>query len=286
MKPSYFFLIILAIFFFCCSDTDNVDSELGDETPIAESFSFSDGFEGVDGDFDALFPDDNSRWTKVQLVDSTSGENRINLTNEQAFEGDYSLSILSVGSDDILSKNDLEKGGLSLAEGQTVTIGAHFYLESEANIENLLLLDVECCSCWDPSVPDNQCPGIRLMLSNGDVGDYLFIERGKIGLETLEQGEVVFPRNEWVEVRWIMQLSSNENGTNQLFINGTLAIDEIGGNMPNERVFKDIFAAENIDFELQTPVIYERLQIGATANPTEHEIQLYVDDFLVEVSLD
>lgn len=286
MKPSYLSLICVGMFFLSCSDTDTVDDEPDVETPNAENFSFSEDFEGVGTDFDALFPNDNSRWTGVQLVNPMNGENRINLTNETVFEGDYALSIFSAGSDDILSKSDLEKGGLTLAEGQTVIIGAQFYLESEANIENLLLLDVECCSCWDPSVPDNQCPGIRLMLSNVDGSDYLSIERGKIGLETLEQDNVVFPRNEWVEVRWVTQLSSSENGTNQLFINGTSVIDESGTNMPNENIFRDIFAAENIEFELQTPVVYERLQIGATANPTEHNIQLYIDDFLIEVNSD
>jgi len=218
------------------------------------------------------------------MVNPANKENKIGLTNTIASEGNYSLSLLSVGSDETLSKIDIEKGGLVVSEGQTVDISAKFFIESDANLQNLLLIDLECCDCWDPNVPENKCPGIRLMLSGGN--DYLSIERGKIGLETLEQDLVRFPRNEWVNVRWVMNLSSGKEGMNQLYLNDQLVIDETESNFPNEEIFKATFAAEGINFDLQKPVSYERVQIGATANPTTEEIQIYVDDFSLHVTND
>lgn len=267
-----------------CSETDAREDEMVLEAPLPQSFIFSDGFEGVEGEFNALFPEDNSRWSNIQMVNPMAKENIIGLTNEQASEGQYSLSIFSVSSDETLSKIDIEKSGLVIAEDQTLSIAAGFYIGSDENLEGLLLLDVECCECWDPNVPENQCPGVRLMMSEGN--DYLSIERGKIGLETLEQDQISFPRNEWVTIRWVMKLSPNTEGINQLYINEQLVIDETGDNMPNSDIFEQIFAAEGVTFKLQTPVFYERVQIGATANPTPSDIPIYVDDFSLQITND
>jgi len=284
LKINSLIVIGLCIFFCSCSETDNVEEPNEIESPILQSFSFSDGFEGVGENFNALFVPDSSRWSRLQMVNPANQENKIGLTNTIASEGNYSLSLLSVGSDETLSKVDIEKGGLVVSEGQTVDISAKFFIESDANLENLLLIDLECCDCWDPNVPENKCPGVRLMLSGGN--DYLSIERGKIGLETLKQDLVRFPRNEWVKVRWVMNLSSSKEGMNQLYLNDRLVIDETESNFPNEEIFKATFAAEGINFNLQKPVSYERVQIGATANPTTEEIQIYVDDFSLQVTND
>jgi len=89
---------------------------------------------------------------------------------------------LAKASDNTLSKADIEKGGFAAPVGSTVRITAKIYIATEEPLVNVLLLDLECCSCWDPDVPDNQCPGIRLMLKEDD---YLAIERGKILGSTL-----------------------------------------------------------------------------------------------------
>lgn len=282
----FFCWIVLSVnlLFISCSETSTIEDEMVTETPIPQSFSFYDGFEGVAGDFNALFPQNGSRWSNVQWVNPADKENSIGLTNEIATEGQYALSLFSVASDETLSKIDLEKGGLTIVEGQTVAITADFYIASDENLEGLVLLDLECCECWDPNVPDNQCPGVRLMLSGGN--DFLSIERGKIGLETLVQNQVALPRNEWAEVRWVMNLSPNTNGSNELYINGQLVIDEADSNMPNAGIFEQVFEEEGINFELQTPVRYERVQVGATANPTTTDVQIYVDDFSLQVMND
>lgn len=53
--------------------------------------------------------------------------------------------------------------------------------------------------------------------------------------------------------------------------------------MPNAQTFRDIFAREGINFTLQEPTFYERLQIGATVNPSAENIELFVDDFSIVI---
>lgn len=178
-------------------------------------------------------------------------------------------------------KANVEKGGFNAPVGATVRIEANFYLATTANVENLLLLDLECCTCWAPTVPDNQCPGVRLMMKDND---YLSIERGKILATTIEQTVAAFPRNEWVNVVWESTPSSrNNDGFNTLFVNGREVIAQSGRNMPDAQLFAAEFAQAGIDFSLQEPLFYERFQIGVTANPTGSDVALFVDDVRLEV---
>lgn len=274
------FAIIAFIFMGCDKDENNPEEHL------EESFLFEDGFETQNNLLDELFPSNGNRWSTIQQTDPTNTTNEISISNTEFNEGQNSLRVLAYQSDSDLSKVDIEKNGLNIISGNKVTIKADFYIVGTESIENLLLLDLECCSCWDPTVGDNygsenQCPGVRLMMSGGN--DYLSIERGKISGTTMQQTDFAFPRNQWVTVQWEMTMSDNENGLNRLIINGNEVINETGMNMPNAQVFTDVFLNQGIDFTLQEPTFYERVQIGATANPTAGNIELFVDDFSIKV---
>ncbi len=277
MKNMLFILLIIALI--SCS-TDAEDPRQMNEDTV--NFEFSDGFETSSDNFFSLFPNDGSRWTGTQLVNPSGSVNTLELSTARASEGGQSLRIDVKQSNAILSKADIEKSGFRAAENSRVVIEADFYIDSDVNLENLLLIDLECCSCWDPSVPDNQCPGIRLAMTGGN--DYLSIERGKIAGTTIGQAAFQFPRNEWVNIRWQMQLSNENDGSNQLFINDQQVISENGMNLPNAEIFKSIFAEEGIDFQLQEPVYYERIQLGATANPDAGDLILYVDNFTISIN--
>ena len=247
-------------------------------TPI---FLFEDGFETPNNTIDELFISNGNRWTTIQRVNPSNATNEMSISNTEFTEGQDALHILAYPSDNVLSKIDIEKNGLNLKSGDKITITADFYIEGAQSLENVLLIDLECCSCWDPTVENNQCPGIRLMLSGEN--NYLSIERGKISGTTLQQTSMPFPRNQWVSIRWEMTLSANENGLNKLAINGTEVINEAAMNMPNAQIFRELFANEGIDFTLQEPTFYERIQIGVTANPTPTTIELFVDNFSIKV---
>jgi len=282
MKTHQFiFFGIIALISLGCDKDENNPVE-----PVEENFLFEDGFETQNDLLDELFPSNGSRWSTIQQTDPTNATNEISISNTEFNEGQNSLRVLAYQSDSDLSKVDIEKNGLNIGSGDMVTIKADFFIVGTEPIENLLLLDLECCSCWDPTVGDNfgsenQCPGVRLMMSGGN--DYLSIERGKISGTTIQQTDFAFPRNQWVTVQWEMTMSDSENGLNRLIINGNEVINEAGMNMPNAQVFEDVFLNQGIDFTLQEPTFYERVQIGATANPTAGNIELFVDDFSIKV---
>ncbi len=281
-KYQHLFFVFLFFSLVAC----NKDENNTEETPMENTFLFEDGFETVNNALDELFPSDGSRWSLIQQTNPLNATNEISIINHEFSEGQNAIRFLAYQSDSQLSKIDIEKGGLNIKSGDKVIIKADFYVNSNESLENLLLIDLECCSCWDPDVGDNlgsenQCPGVRLMMSGGN--DYLSIERGKISGTTLQQTNFAFPRNQWVTVQWEMTMSDTESGLNKLMINGTTVIDETGMNMPNAQVFRDVFLNEGIDFTLQEPTFYERVQIGATANPTTRDIELFVDNFSIKV---
>lgn len=268
------------LFIACNKKEDNT------EVTIIDSFLYEDGFETQSNLLDELFPANGNRWSNIQQTNPSNAINEISISNTNFNEGQNALYIHAFASDSDLSKINIEKDELNIFSGNKVTIKADFYIVGNESLENLLLIDLECCSCWDPAVGDNygsenQCPGIRLMLSGSN--DYLSIERGKISGATIQQTNFAFPRNQWVTVEWEMTMSENDNGLNRLTINQTEVINEIGMNMPNAQIFRDVFLNQGIDFTLQEPVFYERVQIGATANPTAGDIELFVDDFSIKV---
>ncbi|MGB3779659.1 MAG: heparin lyase I family protein [Tunicatimonas sp.] len=267
-------ILLLLFVITSCSKGDNIisDSEI--------DYLFEDGFETQENNLTELFPNDGSRWTNIQQVNPDNGESKIEIESNTVFEGVNSLRVYAKASDNTLSKADIEQGGFNAPEGSTVRIEANFFIASTENIENLLLVDLECCSCWDPSIPNNQCPGIRLMMKSND---FLSIERGKMLGSTIFQTDIAFPRNEWVNIIWEMKLSQNNDGINKLLINKQEVISEISMNMPNANLFEAEFAKNGIDFKLQQPLFYERFQIGATANPTQYEIEIFVDGVKLEI---
>ncbi len=276
----FLFAIVLLILGACDKNENNPVE------PLKDKFLFEDGFETQSNSIDELFPLNGNRWTTTQQTNPSNATNEISITNSEFSEGQDALRILAYQSDAQLSKMDIEKSGLNIKSGDIVTITADFYINGTESLENLLLIDLECCSCWDPTVGDNygsenQCPGVRLMMSGGN--GFLTIERGKISGTTIQQTDFAFPRNQWVSVRWEMTLSENENGLNKLAINGIEVINESAMNMPNAQIFRDVFADQGIEFTLQEPTFYERVQIGATANPIAGNVELFVDNFSIRV---
>ena len=259
-------------------DDDNPGTTVDTGLP----YTFADDFETTTTDLESLFPANNNRWTNRQNVSPGPEDNIIRLSPNFTREGFQSINFLAYPSvADTISKANIEKGGFFAPVGSNVSISADFYLWPDGPVPDLFLLDLECCSCWDPDVPDNQCPGIRLTLKGN--GEYLAIERGKILGGTLEQTRVSFPRRRWTNVRWEMRLAPDGTGRSILTINDETVIDETGKNLPNAREFAEFFADEGIDFTLQEPLGYERVQVGVTANSSPATVNLYVDNFRINI---
>ena len=270
-------LLVFALFSACASDDPALEPPA---PPEPADFTFRDGFETSGGALSDVLPGDNRRWTNVQLQNPDGQTNLLELSTATVREGEKSLRVLAKAANATLSKADIEKAGFAAPAGATLLLEASLYIVGTADLEDLFLADIECCSCWDPSVPDNQCPGIRLTLK---AGDFLAIERGKILGTTLTQTELPLSRDEWVDIAWEMTLSDTDDGRNVLRINDQEVLVQMGANLPNADEFRDLFAQNGTAFELQQPVVYERFQIGATANPTSSDVELFVDDVRLDV---
>jgi hypothetical protein len=269
-----FTLIFLLVLLASCKE-----EEAEQPSTSLTGYEFRDGFEA--STFQNLFPEDGARWTNVQIVDPDSGQNRLELDSTRFSEGNKSLRVLAMPSGNILSKAGIEKSGFEAGRNNRILIRADFFLSEEGSLANVFLLDLECCACWDPAVPDNQCPGVRLMLD--ETGEFIHLERGKIGLPTLTQFQLPMPRNEWVRLEWEMTLSDESPGQNTIRLNGEVALSESGINLPSQTVFDSLFSAEGIDFSLQEPLQYHRFQIGVTANPSSESSEIWVDNVYLRI---
>lgn len=235
---------------------------------------FQDGFEDVQSLSD-LFRRDANRWSNFQIVKSA---NRITLQSETVHGGRQALRFDAIPSDSEVSKANVERGRLSLAEGQRVRISAWFFLPPRQNLDNLFLIDVECRSCWPEGTHrNNPSPGIRLMLKDRE--GQPVVERGKLGrLPTLRQTQgtkLGFPTNRWVHLEWILDLSTGQDGKTEILLDGKRALSARGITMPSPEVFRQS------GVELKQPVVLERVQLGITANSTPGPIVLYVDDVTI-----
>lgn len=277
MKLLVHTVVLLLLFASCKKDEE--ENTPGSSGP---KYTFYDSFEEPGPDGEDLFPEDGSRWTNLQIVSPDGETNTWFPTTNQAVTGDYSVYFEAAASGSPLSKMCIEKNGLEIREGDRVTIEARFFIASTAILEGLHLIDLESCNCWDPNVPNNQCPGVRVMLGGGN--DFPTIERGKISQPNYFQNSVQIPRFAWFRLKWVMDLSPNDSeGFNQLYLNDDVLISSSGMNMPNAEIFANIFEDAGQTFVLQEPVVYHRIQVGATANPTSYDIPLYVDDVRITV---
>ena len=270
-------LLFLVAFILLSCDTE---SDFVDRDPDPEIFNFFNGFENAQGDVNNLLGANPDQFSGIQIQNSSGGSNMLSLVSSPVVSGSTAMRVDALATNGTLSKADIEKADLHASVGSTISIAASYYIEGTADLTDLLLADLECCSCWDPNVPNNQCPGVRLMLKpNG----YLGIERGKILGSTLEQTQVSLPRDTWFRLRWESVLDSTDAGINRLYVDDVLVLEAAGANMPNPEDFAALFAAQGITFQLQEPLIYERVQLGATANPTAQDVVMYIDDVEIQI---
>lgn len=228
---------------------------------------FSDGFEAQK--FLDLFPRDRSRWTHYQ---STFPQNKAELTDTQPHSGAAALRLFAVQSTSKVSKSDVEKEDLELREGQSVKVSAWFLIPPDIDIRNLFLLDIECRNCWPEDSPyPNQSPGIRLKLQDRDGAPT--VERRKIGLKDMRNElaqRAALPRGRWFKLEWRIKLGDEESGESQILIDDRAVFQGQGATLPDPQAFMKW----NIRLR---DVLYDRFQVGITANGSSNPIEMLVD---------
>jgi hypothetical protein len=234
---------------------------------------FSNGFDAPA--FLDLFPRDISGWTDTQ---KTFPQNKTEIVSEPRHGGTGSLRLYAVPSGSEVSKCDIEKQLPSIHQGQTVHISAWFLIPPGPELNNLFLLDLECNRCWpERSLISDKGPGVRIRLT-GPLGKP-FVERRKIGLADLanELGAgMPVPRGRWFKFDWRLVLNPDASGVTEIFIDDEPVFRGRGPNLPDPQIFR------RYGVELRQ-VLYNRLQVGITANSSSNPIEIFVDDVSVAI---
>lgn len=217
--------------------------------------SYSDDFESYNH-LEDLLVDNDVNWSFTQLTRENNG---IVVSDTFAHSGTKSLRFDAKASSEEASKASIAKQNFAFWEGERIKLSAWYYIEGEATLDWLFLLDLE------ERTPIGAGPGMRLAL----VDNQLLVEH-KYNEPNITQTESVdFPRNQWVHVEWEVFLSQKEEGFVRVWQNGQLIITR-----DNHRTLpKDL-----LYFQQGTKGQYNSCEIGVTANSKNNTVRLWVDD--------
>lgn len=251
MKYSCFCLLVLGLCLLGC------DKRTFFEGPD----SYEDGFEAYTSLEDALIEDDVF-WSFTQR---TRAENTVQIDSSFAHSGNKSLKFTATLTEDgDASKASIAKQKMAFWEGETIRISAWYYVEGNEPLQWLFLMDLE------EQATIGAGPGMRIAL----VDDQLRIEYKFNEKDILQDPEkaIPFPRNQWVEIKWDITLSQQDEGSVTLWQDDQLLID-----VDNQRTLpKDL-----LYFQQGTKGMYSSIEIGITANSFENNSIIWVDDFKI-----
>jgi hypothetical protein len=232
--------------------------------------AFSDTFNDINTLLD-LFLEDASRWTNVQVsVHSTNDpitledtrifyeSNGIYLETKPVFTPPYSLQFTVQPTEDAVSKAYLERDGLFFEMGDTLWVSFYVFIPSGTVTQNVAVLDIE-------STMYENAPGRQIQFGGGDTELILESKEEFHGPSYRQNPEtaVDFPKAEWVRLLVRLDLAADENGRSRIWQNATLVIDAQGPNMATPET------------------VYDRIQIGLTANESDDLQTVYIDDVVV-----
>jgi len=187
---------------------------------------------------------------RQRVIDGKSDfmENRVEPVSELARTGKGALRLTAVppGRGMIVSKASLDTALLHFVKGEDVWFQGWFFIKQGTPLG---LVDIECSFL-------DQGPGIRLLLSETGVPRVEL----KWGDKPTYRGTTPMPREKWVKVVLHVRLAEDHSGRVELWFDDKPVIAGDGQTLP-------IAAA-----------VYDRLQLGITANPPGSHAVVYVDD--------
>lgn len=153
------------------------------------------------------------------------------------------------------AKASIQKGGYSLTQpfrlfqGDTIDVVMEAKITS-ASAEDATILDFEA-----PPELYETSPGLRIYVNGGLVA----LEFAKLGLTNVD-GTIAVPIGRVFVLRCKMFLSMRTDGRTQIWIDGELALDHTGINMPEIATFA------GYGVTIAQPIYYDVIEMGATAN--------------------
>ncbi len=235
--------------------------------------SLSDGFENAETLHDLIGIE--KEWTSITLQGPASAtvadyvklkkqilkrqsdflDNRIEPSTERAHSGKQSLRLYAVPASwkMSLTKASLDTELLHFVKGDHFWFSGWFYLEKG---RPTTIMDLECSFI-------EQGPGMRVLFTD-QMRPYLELKwLDKPTFKPSKNMDVTFARNRWVHVKLHLFLSEKEDGIAELWLDGKKVIDGKGQTLPFDGV------------------VYDRLEVGISANPPKTTTVLYVDDVIV-----
>lgn len=252
MKRKIFFLIavllIIAILLIFLGTKLLYKHPSGDVIELNNSY-FTEGFENA-LILQDLFAKDLSRWHWVQQI---PGTNRIEIDEENVHSGENSLKFLAEKSKDSVSKSDIVREGLAFKKGNDLWFSGYFYIPSGTDMREVFLLDFEDSKLY-------QSPGRRFYIQEGE--KLASDQKGFPKRETFRSASPII-KNKWFNLKVHMFLSDGADGKVEVWQEGIKIIDGNGPNLPS------------------SSSIYDRMQIGITANQDLYDQIIYIDDIIV-----
>lgn len=222
--------------------------------------SYSDGFENYQNS-EELIDGENEFWSFFQL---TRDENTITVDTNIVHSGNQSIRFSgAAGEDGNTAKCSINKQFMAFWEGETVVADFWCYLEGNEDIDWLFIFDLE------EKVPVGAGPGMRLAI----VENKILLEHKFPNPNVKQSGAgVLFPRDQWVNIRFETKLSRKEKGYVRVFQDNVeiLSVDNW------KTLPKDILYANQ-----GTKGMYSQIEFGLTANTDDNPHIMYVDDVSV-----
>ena len=222
---------------------------------------YSDDFESYT-ETNQLIEEKNKNWSFFQ---NTYTDNSITLDTTFAHTGKASLKFYAEATQNgHASKASVVKQKMAFWAKDIIEIDAWYYISGNESKEWLFLMDLE----EQASIGNG--PGMRLAIVN----DQLLLEHKYPNPNLKQKGNgITFPRNEWVNIRLEVKLSQKKKGYVKIWQNNELVISQ-----DNWRTLpKDLL------YVIQgTKGMYSSIEFGPTANTSESETILYIDDIRVK----
>ncbi len=194
---------------------------------------------------------------KKRILDRQSDflDNRIEPSGERSHSGKQSLRLYAVPASwkMQLTKASLDTELFHFVKGDHFWFSGWFFLERG---RPTTIMDLECSLI-------EQGPGMRILFTE-QLRPYLELKwLDKPTFKPAKELDVVFARNRWVHVQVHLYLSEKEDGVAELWLDGKKVIEGKGQTLPFDGV------------------VYDRMELGITANPKKTTTILYVDDVTV-----
>jgi hypothetical protein len=195
---------------------------------------------------------------RQQIIDKGAAfkDNSITLNTEIVHSGKKSLKFYAVKPSRkmAITKTTLDNELLFFKRGDRVTMTGWFYIAQGTPFG---LMDIE-------SNYINQGPGMRVLLSENLEPRIELKWAEKPTYRTARGSDARLPRGQWVKLSLHLYLSEKTDGQVRFSINDKVVIDQQGQTLP------------------VADAVYNRLQLGITANPKNTTTVLYVDDLSLQ----